>query len=285
MYTIWQDNRHAYEEGSAAKLLTGLCNRKFGWEHRARVLSTPRGYSPVTMVTLICGHVSGRSLATQPETEERVDGAGSPLPPCAPGPPRHRGARVRAVGLRGNGGAVIPHQRSSLYLRKCKELPPWDDPINNRTKAKQVTNKLSEVTEFLAWNVQNQICKASCHTSKTIKRGKLCALLYEEIKPQKCNRTAHEKIITFRYRKAYIWIIVCVGKKCRKGGPKNKLPTPTRIHGTIHPNGFSFLRWRFCRVEVFLHLMQNGTCRTEEFPSCHCKGLEWYFVSLKNLVR
>ena len=96
-------------------------------------------------------------------------------------------------------GAIIPHQWSSLYLRKYKELPHRVDPINNRTKAKRVTNKLSEVTEFFARNIQNQICKASCHTSKTIKREKLCALLYEEIKPRKCNRTAHEKIIMFRY--------------------------------------------------------------------------------------
>lgn len=116
MYTILQDNKHAYEEGSAEKLLTGLCNRKFGSEHRARVLSTPRGYSPVTMVTLICGHMSGRSLATQPETEEKVDGAGTPPHPCAPGPPRHRGARVRAVGLRGNGGAVLSSPSAEIFV-------------------------------------------------------------------------------------------------------------------------------------------------------------------------
>lgn len=66
-------------------------------------------------------------------------------------------------------------------------------------KAKKVTNKLSGVTEFSTGNVQNQICKASCHTSKTIKMEKLCALLYEEMKSRKCNRTAHKNIIMFRF--------------------------------------------------------------------------------------
>ena len=38
MNIILWNNKHAYEEGSAQKnFLIGLCNQKFGLEHRARV--------------------------------------------------------------------------------------------------------------------------------------------------------------------------------------------------------------------------------------------------------
>lgn len=97
-------------------------------------------------------------------------------------------------------------------------------------KAKQLTNKLSEVTEFSTCNIQNQICKASCHTSKTIKRKKLWALLYEEIKPWQWNRAARENMITFRYWKGHLWAVFYAEKKCFKGDWGETPNTPHTVH-------------------------------------------------------
>lgn len=43
--------------------------------------------------------------------------------------------------------------------KEIQDLPPWVDPVNNRTEAKQVTNKLSEVTEFLAGTFKTRFAK------------------------------------------------------------------------------------------------------------------------------
>ena len=88
------------------------------------------------MVTLICGQVSGKSLATQPETEEKVDRTGcSSSTPHKVGTPHQRRARVRAVEPRVDGG-VGPSFNKRKFTDKKMERLLQSEP---RTKVQRAT--------------------------------------------------------------------------------------------------------------------------------------------------
>lgn len=146
-------------------------------------------------------------------------------------------------------------------------------------KTKQLTNKLSEVTEFSTCNIQNQICKASCYTSKTIKRKKLWALLYEEIKPWQWNRAARENMITFRYWKGHLWAVFYAEKNA-SWGIEEKLPTPPTLY-TIHLNGLSFWKRTSLQGWCFPFTYSKETREVADFPPCRSMGFNQYCVSQK----
>lgn len=77
------------------------------------------------MVTLICGQAAGRSLATQPETEEKVEAQTAPPPPQAPGPPRLGRAQKPEVELRVPGGMLLSFTPVAFFApEETQGLPP-----------------------------------------------------------------------------------------------------------------------------------------------------------------